>query len=161
MELIMSMFAEFLPLLDPRFLMQIFRLLCRGFESTALGCRLGGLVMLSMRLGGLIMLALRSIVTETAHRIGRPSSETLAPHLGLIAIVYAVLYAAAPTSIPGATLIAGCLGTVQMYNARSGAMLAACMLSGICGSLLVSGWPWWRARDLRLLPVARRRNCCI
>jgi hypothetical protein len=161
MEPIMSMFAEFLPLLDPKFLMQILHLLCREFGSTALGRRLGGLVIRSMRLGGLFMLALRSIVTETARRIGRGSSETLAQRLGLIAIVCAVLYAVAPTSIPGAVLIAGWLGAVQEWHARSGAMLPACMLSGICIALLVWDGAWWRGRDLRLLPAARRRNCCI
>jgi hypothetical protein len=156
MELIMSMFAEFLPLLDPKFLMQIFRLLCREFGSTALGCRLGRLIILSMRLLGLIMPALRSLVTETAHRIGDRSSEALAPRLGLISIVCTVLYAVPPTAIPGAILIAGCLGAAQVWSTRSGAGLPVCMLFGICAAFLVWGGPCWRARNLRLLRVVRR-----
>jgi hypothetical protein len=160
MELIMSMFAELLPLLDPKFLMQIFRLVCREFGSTALGCRLVGLIILSMRLGGLIMLALRSLVTGTTHRVRHGSSEALAPRLGLISIVCTMLYAVPPTSIPGAILIAGCLGAAQVWHTRSGGMLPVCMLFGICAALLVWGGPCWRARDLRLWPAFRRR-CCI
>ena len=157
----MSMFAEFLPLLDPKFLMQILHLLCREFGSTALGRRLSGLVIRSMRLGGLIMLALHSIVTEMARRIGRGSSKRLAQRLGLIATICAVLYVVAPTSIPGAVLIAGWLGAVQEWHGRSGAMLPTCMPFAICIALLVWDGPWWRGRDLRLLPAARRRNCRI
>jgi hypothetical protein len=37
MELIMLMIAEFLPLLDPRFLGQIIRLVCSDLGSTPLG----------------------------------------------------------------------------------------------------------------------------
>jgi hypothetical protein len=160
MELIMSMFAELLPLLDPKFLMQIFRLVCREFGSTAFGRRIG-LIILSMRLGGLIMPALCSLVTGTTHRVRHGSSEALAPRLGLISIVCTVLYAVPPTAIPGAILIAGCLGAAQIWHMRSGAMLPVCMLFGICAVLLLWGGPCWRARDLRLLWLVRRRNCCI
>jgi hypothetical protein len=161
MELIMSMFAEFLPLLDPRFLMQILRLVCREFGSTALGRRIDGLIILSMRLGGLIMLALCSLVTAPARRIVHGSGEALAPRLGLISIVCMVLYAVPPTAIPGAILIAGCLGAAQIWHMRSGAMLPVCILFGICAALLVWGAPCWRARDLRLPSLVRRRHCCI
>jgi len=157
----MSMLAELLPLLDPKFLTQIFRLLCREFGSTAFGRGLGGLIILSMRLGGLVMLASRSLVTETTNRIGRGSREVLAPRLGLISIVCTVLYAVPPTAIPGAILIAGCLGAAQVWHTRSGAMLPVCMLFGICAALLVCGGPCRRARDLRLLRAARRPDCCI
>ena len=156
----MSMFAEFLPLLDPKFLTQILHLLCREFGSTALGRRLGGLVIRSMWLGGLIMPALRSIVTES--RSGRGSGKTLARRLGLIATVCAVHYAVAPTSIPGAVLIAGWLGAAQEWQARSGeGMLPACMPFAFCIALLVWGAPWWRERDLRLQPAVRRGTCRI
>lgn len=157
----MSMFAEFLPLLDPKFLTQIFRLLCREFGSTALGRCLGGLIILSMGLGARLVLALRSLVTELAHRIGHGSSEALAPRLGLISIVCTVLYAVPLTAIPGAILIAGCLGAAQILHARSGAMLPVCMLFGICAALLVWGGPCRRALDWRLLRSARRPCCCI
>jgi hypothetical protein len=160
MEPIMSMFAEFLPLLDPKFLMQIFRLVCRQFGSTALGRRIDGLIVLSLRLGMLIMRMLRSIVTETTGPIGHGSSQALAPRLGLISIVCTVLYAVPPTSIPGAILVAGCLGAAQMCYARSGGMLPVCMLFGCCAALLLWAGPWWHARDLRLLP-SRRRHCCV
>ena len=155
----MSMFAEFLPLLDPKFLTQIFRLVCREFGSTALGRGLEGMIILSMRLLGLIMPALRSLVT--AHHIGHGSSEALAPRLGLISIVCTVLYAVPLTSIPGAILIAGCLGAAQVLHTRGGGMLPVCMLFGICAALLVWGGPCWRTQDLRFLRAARRRHCCV
>jgi hypothetical protein len=161
MEPIMLMFAELLPLLDPKFLMQIFRLVCREFGSTALGRRIGGPIILSMRLGGLIMLALCSLVTGATHRVRHGSSEALAPRLGLISIVCTMLYAVPPTSIPGAILIAGCLGAAQVWHERSGGMLPVCMLFGFCAVVLVWGGPCWRARDLRLLWLVRRRTCCI
>ncbi|HTO64118.1 MAG TPA: DoxX family protein [Bradyrhizobium sp.] len=154
----MLMFAELLPLLDPKFLTQVFRLVCREFGSTAFGRGLGGLIILSMRL---VTLALRSLVTETADCVRHGSSEALAPRLGLIAIVCTVLDAVPPTSIQGAILIAGCLGAALVWHARSGGMLPVCMLLGICAAWLVWGGPCWRARDLRMLPVARRRHCCV
>ena len=157
----MLMLAEFLPLLDPKFLTQIFRLACREFGSTALDRRVSGLIVPSMRLFELVGLALRSLVAAMAHRAGHGSSEALAPHLGLISIVCALLYAVPPTSIPGAILIAGCLGAAQLWHARGGAMLPVCMLFGICAALLVWGGPCWRARDLGLLRAAPRRNCCL
>jgi hypothetical protein len=161
MEPIMLMLAEFLPLLDPKFLTQIFRLVCREFGSTALGRRLGGMIVPSMRLFGRVGLALRSLVTETAHGAGHGSSEALALRLGLISIACALLYAVPPTSVPGAILIAGCLGAAQVWHARGGAMLPVCMLFGICAALLIWGGPCWRERDLGLLRAARRRNCCL
>jgi hypothetical protein len=132
MELIMSMFAEFLPLLDPKFLTQIFRLLCREFGSTAFDRRLGGQIILSMRLFGLIILAFRPAVAEAMHHIGHDSSDALAPRLGLISIVCTVLYAVPPTSILGAIVLTFCLGTAQAWQARSGGMLPGCILFGIC-----------------------------
>jgi len=157
----MSMFAEFLPLLDPKFLTQIFRLVCREFGSTALGRRLGGLVILSLRLFGLIMLTFRRPVTVMMHHIGHGLRDAPAPRLGLISIVCTVLYAVPPASIPGALVLAFCLGAARGWQARSGGMLPLCILLGICVALLVWGEPWWRERELRLLPTSRRRRCCV
>jgi hypothetical protein len=161
MEQAMSMFAEFLPLLDPKFLMQIFRLVCREFGSTALGRRLGGMIILSMRLGALIMPAFRPAVTEAMHRVSHGSSDALAPRLGLISIVCTVLYGVPPASILAAIVVAFCLDAAQVWPARSGGMLSVCIPLGICVALLVCGGPWWRERNLRLRPAFRRRRCCI
>ncbi|MBV8923092.1 DoxX family protein [Bradyrhizobium sp.] len=157
----MLMLAEFLPLLDPKFLTQIFRLVCREFGSTALSRRLSGPIILSMRLFGLIELALRALVAETAHRMSHGSSGALAPRLDLISILCAVLCAVPLISIPGAILIAGCLGAAQVWHTRGEAMLPVCMLFGICAALLVWDGPCRRARDLGLLRTAPRRNCCL
>jgi hypothetical protein len=158
MELIMSMFAELLPLLDPKFLTQIFRLVCREFGSTALGRRLGGLVILSMRLGGLIMPALRPAVTEAMHHIGHGSSDVLTRRLGLISIVCTILYGVPPASILAAIVVAFCLGAAQVWQARSGGMPSICILLGICVALLVWGGPWWREPNLRLRSAIQRRR---
>ena len=157
----MSMFAEFLPLLDPKFLAQIFRLLYREFGSTALGRRLGGLIILSIQLSTLIGLMFRPAVTAAMYHIGYGSSEALAQRLKLVSVVCMVLYAVPAASIVGAILLAGWLCAALVSHARSGGMLSVCILLGICVAWLVWGGAWRRERDLRLWPVFRRRQCCI
>jgi hypothetical protein len=107
--------------------------------------------------------------SEATHHIGHGSSTALAPRLGLISIVCAVLYAVPPASILAAMLavmlatilFVGCLSAALVPHARSGGVLPAHILIGICLALLVWGGPWWHERDLRLLSAFRRWRCCI
>jgi hypothetical protein len=156
MEQAMSMFAEFLPLLDPKFLKQIFRLLCGDLRSTALGRFFGRLLGLLVPLDRLVRLTIRPVVIEAM-----ASSDTLALRLGLISLVCTVLYAVSPISIIGAFLLAGYLGAALAAHVRAPSPLSTQILFGIWFASLVWGGLWWRGRNMRSLPPFRRWRCCI
>jgi DoxX-like family len=160
MELIMSMFAEFLPLLDPKFLKQIFRLLCGELRSTALGRFFSGLVVLLVALDGLVRLTIRPIVAKAMDHIGDGSSDTMALSLGLISLVCMVLYAVSPISIISAYLLAGYLGAALAAHVRTPSPLSTQILFGIWFVLLVWGGLWWRGRNVQSLPRLWRWGCC-
>jgi hypothetical protein len=162
MELIMSMFAEFLPLLDPRFLKQMFRLLCGELGSTALGRFFSRLVVLLVALDGFVRLTLRPVVVaETMDHIGYGSGDTMALSLGLISLVCTMLYAVWPISIISAYVLAGSLGAALAAHVRTPSPLSTQILFGISFVLLVWGGLCWRRRNVQALPPLRRWGCCI
>jgi hypothetical protein len=159
MELIMSMFAEFLPLLDPKFLQQMFRLLCGDLGSTALGRLFGRLVILLVSLHGLVRLAIRPIVTAAMDHCD--ASDTTAVSLGLIFLVCTVISTVSPISMIGAFLLTGYLAASLAAHVRMPSPLSTQILLGIWFLLLVWGGSWWRRQDVRSLPPFKRWHCCI
>jgi hypothetical protein len=68
---------------------------------------------LFLLLDGIVKRAPWRIVTETMDRIGYGASESLARSFGAIALVCAGLYVFPPTSILGAILLTGYLGSAM------------------------------------------------
>ncbi|WP_159007757.1 DoxX family protein [Bradyrhizobium sp. S69] len=115
-----------------------------------------GLVIVFLLFDGAIKLVPWPVVTETMDRMGYGSSETLARSLGLITLVCTVLYAVPPTSILGAILLTGYLGSAIASHVRIGSPLFSHVLFGFYLGLMVWGGLWLRDRSLRaLLPFLR------
>jgi hypothetical protein len=127
-------------------------------SKTALwtGRVLSGLVILFMLVDGAIRLVPWPIVTETLDRMGYGSSESLARTLGTITLACTVLYSIPPTSILGAILLAGYLGSAMASHLRIDSPLLTHTLFGFYLGLMVWGGLWLRDRNLRALMPLRR-----
>ncbi|MCA6118029.1 DoxX family protein [Bradyrhizobium sp. WSM 1738] len=117
---------------------------------------LSGLVILFLLFDGAIKLVPWPVVTETMDRMGYGSSDTLMRSLGAITIICTMLYAIPPTSILGAILLTGYLGSAIASHVRIDSPLFTHTLFGLYLGLMLWGGLWLRDRNLqRLIPFRR------
>ncbi len=88
-------------------------------------------------------------VVEAFAQLGYPVS--LAPGIGILELVYVVLYAIPLTSILGAILLTGCLGGATASQVRVGHPLFTETLFPIYVGVLVWGGPFLRDDRIRTL----------
>jgi DoxX-like family len=121
-----------------------------------LGRVFSGFVIVFLLFDGAIKLVPWPVVTETMHRMGYGSSESLARTLGVITVACTVLYAIPPTSILGAILLTGYLGGAMASHVRIGSPLFTHTLFGLYLGLMLWGGLWLRDGSLRDLIPWRR-----
>jgi hypothetical protein len=115
-----------------------------------------GLVILFLLFDGTAKLVTWPVVTETMDKMSYGSSETLARSLGIISIICTVLYSVPPTSILGAILFTGYLGSAVASHVRIGSPLFTHILFGIYSGLMAWGCLWLRgSRVGATLPFRR------
>jgi hypothetical protein len=109
-----------------------------------MGRIVGGLVILFLLFDSTAKLVTWPVVTETMDKMSYGSSETLARSLGIISIICTVLYSVPPTSILGAILFTGYLGSAVASYVRIGSPLFTYILFGIYSGLMAWGYLWLR-----------------
>jgi len=117
---------------------------------------LSGLVVLFLLFDGTAKLVPWPVVSETMDKMGYGSSETLARSVGIITILCTVLYSVPPTSILGAILFTGYLGSAAASHVRIGTPLLTHILFGVYPCLMAWGCLWLRdGRVGTTLPLSR------
>ena len=121
-----------------------------------MGRILSGLVVLFLLFDGTAKLVPWPVVSETMDKMGYGSSETLARSVGIITILCTVLYSVPPTSILGAILFAGYLGSAAASHVRIGSPLFTHILFGVYPGLMAWACLWLRdSRVGATLPLSR------
>ena len=117
---------------------------------------LSGLVILLLLFDGAIKLVPWPVVTEMTNRMGYGSGEALARIFGAVTIGCTILYGIPPTSILGAMLWTGYLGSAMASHVRIDSLLFSHVLFGFYLGLMVWGGLWLRDRSLRTSIPFRR-----
>jgi hypothetical protein len=103
---------------------------------------ISGLVVLFLLFDGTAKLVSWPVVSETMNKMGYGPSETLARSVGIITILCTVLYSVPPTSILGAILFTGYLGSAAASHVRIGTPQLTHILFGVYPGLMAWGCLW-------------------
>jgi hypothetical protein len=118
------------------------------------GYILSGLVIVFLLFDGAIKLVPLDIVTETSEQLGIPVH--FARTLGVLTLVFTILYAIPQTSVLGAILLTAYLGGAFWTHLRIGSPVFSHLLFGVYLGLMIWGGLYLRDERLRALIPLRR-----
>lgn len=105
--------------------------------------------------GGMKLVPLDVTITTTAE-LGYPASASLVRGLGVLALVFTVIYAHPRTAVLGAVLLTAYMGGTVATHLRIGNPLFTHMLFGVYLAVLAWGGLYLRDERIRaLLPIRR------